>query len=117
MPYTQPVPLLDLKAQYARIREEVRAAFDRVADAQFFIGGPEVEGLEREIAEYSQCNSASVTGTDALLVALMAIGIKPETRSSPRPTLSSLPAAVFIGSARCRCLWISIRPASTSTLS
>jgi dTDP-4-amino-4,6-dideoxygalactose transaminase len=79
MPYTQPIPLLDLKAQYARIREEVRAAFDRVADAQFFIGGPEVEGLEREIAEYSQCQfGVGVTsGTDALLVALMAIGIKP----------------------------------------
>ena len=44
------VPLLDLKAQYAAIRDEIRAAIDRVADAQQFILGPEVEALEREVA-------------------------------------------------------------------
>jgi dTDP-4-amino-4,6-dideoxygalactose transaminase len=79
MPDTQPVPLLDLKAQYAPIREEIRAAMDRVADSQYFIGGPEVEGLEREVAAYSQCQfGIGVTsGTDALIVALMAIGIQP----------------------------------------
>jgi len=79
MPEPRPIPLLDLKAQYAPIREEIRAAIDRVADAQYFIGGPEVEGLEREVAEYSQCSfGIGVTsGTDALLVALMAIDVKP----------------------------------------
>ncbi len=79
MAYTQPIPLLDLKAQYAPIREECRAAFDRVSDAQYFIGGPEVEALEREIADYSQAKfGVGVTsGTDALLVALMAIGVQP----------------------------------------
>ncbi len=79
MSYNQPIPLLDLKAQYAPIREEIRTAFDRVADAQYFIGGPEVEGLEKEIAEYSQCQFAIgvASGTDALLAALMAIEIKP----------------------------------------
>ena len=79
MSYSQPIPLLDLKAQYAPIREECRAAFDRVADAQYFIGGPEVEGLEKEVAEYSQCKfGIGVTsGTDALLVAMMTIGIQP----------------------------------------
>jgi dTDP-4-amino-4,6-dideoxygalactose transaminase len=79
MPSIQSVPLLDLKAQYAPIREEIRAAMDRVADAQYFIGGPEVEGLEREVAAYSQCQfGIGVTsGTDALIVALMAIGIQP----------------------------------------
>jgi dTDP-4-amino-4,6-dideoxygalactose transaminase len=87
MPEPRPIPLLDLKAQYAPIREEIRAAIDRVADAQYFIGGPEVEGLEREVAEYSQCKfGVGVTsGTDALLVALMAIDIKPgdEVITSP----------------------------------
>ena len=79
MTYSQPIPLLDLKAQYASIREECRAAFDRVADAQAFIGGPEVDGLEKEIAAYSQCQfGVGVTsGTDALLVSLMALGVQP----------------------------------------
>jgi len=74
-----PVPLLNLKAQYATIRDEVRAAIDRVLDSQVFILGPEVEALEREIAAYCQCaHGVGVSsGTDALLVSLMAIGIKP----------------------------------------
>jgi len=78
-PKLQPVPLLDLKAQYCPIREEVRAAMDRVADSQQFILGPEVEALEQEIAVYSQCAFAVgvSSGSDALLVALMAIDLKP----------------------------------------
>jgi dTDP-4-amino-4,6-dideoxygalactose transaminase len=76
---TQPVPLLDLKAQYATIRDEIRAAIDRVADSQHFILGPEVEALEREVAAYSQCEFGIgvSSGTDGLLVALMAIDLKP----------------------------------------
>src|SRR5438309_9078731 len=78
-PRLQPVPLLDLKAQYAAIREGVRAAIDRVADSQHFILGPEVEALETEIADYSQCAFAIgvSSGSDALLVALMAIDLRP----------------------------------------
>lgn len=77
--YDQPIPLLDLKAQYAPIREEIRAVMDRVCDAQHFIGGPEVEALEKEVAAYSQAQfGIGVTsGTDALIVALMTIGVKP----------------------------------------
>jgi dTDP-4-amino-4,6-dideoxygalactose transaminase len=73
------VPLLDLKAQYGTIREEVRAAIDRVVESQRFILGPEVEALEHEIAEYCQCRYAIgvSSGTDALLVALMALDIQP----------------------------------------
>lgn len=76
---SQPVPLLDLKAQYAAIREEVRDALDRVAESQYFILGPEVEALEKEIAEYSQCKFGIgvSSGSDALLVCLMAIDLKP----------------------------------------
>ncbi|MDX6696397.1 MAG: hypothetical protein QOF02_4000 [Blastocatellia bacterium] len=76
---TQPVPLLDLKAQYAAIRDEIREAIDRVADSQHFILGPEVEALEAEVAAYSQCEFGIgvSSGTDALLVALMAINLKP----------------------------------------
>ena len=73
------VPLLDLKAQYETIRDEIRAAVDRVLESQHFILGPEVEALEREVAAYSQCRFGIgvSSGTDALLVALMAIGLKP----------------------------------------
>lgn len=75
----QPVPLLDLKAQHATIRDEVRDAIDRVVESQHFILGPEVEALEGEVAEYSACahGIGVSSGTDALLVALMAIDLKP----------------------------------------
>ena len=75
----QPVPLLDLKAQYVTIRDELREAIDRVAESQYFILGPEVEQLEGEVAAYSQCEFAIgvSSGTDALLAALMAIDLKP----------------------------------------
>ena len=78
-PSLQPVPLLDLRAQYRAIREEVRVAIDRVADSQQFILGPEVEALEEEIADYSRCAFAVgvSSGSDALLVALMATDLKP----------------------------------------
>lgn len=74
-----PVPLLDLKAQYAPMREEMRTVVDAVMESQYFILGPEVKELENEIAAYSQCEFAIgvSSGTDALLAAMMAIGIKP----------------------------------------
>ncbi len=76
---TGPVPLLDLKAQYATIRDQVRTAIDRVLESQHFILGPEVEALEREVAAYSQCQFGIgvSSGTDALLAALMAIDLQP----------------------------------------
>src|SRR5918999_5800799 len=71
------VPLLDLEAQYATIRSEVRAAMDRVCDAQLFILGPEVAALEHEVASFCGAKFAVgvSSGTDALLAALMAIGV------------------------------------------
>lgn len=76
---SRPVPLLDLKAQYAAIRDELREALDRVAESQHFILGPEVEGLEKEVSAYSQCEFGIgvSSGSDALLVALMAVDLKP----------------------------------------
>jgi dTDP-4-amino-4,6-dideoxygalactose transaminase len=73
------VPLLDLGAQYAPIRDELLAAITRVCDSQRFILGPEVDALERELADYVGVSHAVTmsSGTDALLVALMAIGIGP----------------------------------------
>ncbi len=73
------VPLLDLKAQYATIRGDVAAALERVIESQHFILGPEVEALEREVSAYSGvAHSVGVSsGTDAILLALMALGIGP----------------------------------------
>ena len=71
------VPLLDLSAQYAPIRNELLAAITRVCDSQRFILGPEVEALEHELAAYIGVGHAVTvsSGTDALLLALMALGI------------------------------------------
>jgi dTDP-4-amino-4,6-dideoxygalactose transaminase len=73
------VPLLDLKAQYGPLREDIRAAIDRVCDSQVFILGPEVSSLEQEIAVSCGAKYAVgvSSGTDALLIALMAAGVGP----------------------------------------
>ncbi len=73
------VRLLDLQRQYLPIKSEIDQAIARVVESQRFIGGPEVEALETEIAQY--CGSLHAigvsSGTDALLVSLMALGISP----------------------------------------
>ena len=73
------VPLLDLKPQYQSIKAEVDAAMARVVTSQHFILGPEVEALEQEIASYCHAKHGigCTSGSDALILALMAIGIKP----------------------------------------
>jgi len=73
------IPALDLRAQYLSIREEVKSAIDKVLDSQHFILGPEVEGLEREIAAYigSGFGVGVASGTDALILALKACDIGP----------------------------------------
>jgi dTDP-4-amino-4,6-dideoxygalactose transaminase len=71
------VPLLDLQAQYRPIRDEILATIARVCDSQRFIGGPEVDALERELASMLEVRDAIgvSSGTDALLAAMMALGI------------------------------------------
>jgi dTDP-4-amino-4,6-dideoxygalactose transaminase len=73
-----PIPLLDLQAQYSPIRDEILAAVTRVCDSQQLILGAEVEALERELAGFIGVPHAVAvsSGTDALLVALMAIGVQ-----------------------------------------
>jgi dTDP-4-amino-4,6-dideoxygalactose transaminase len=73
------VPLLDLTAQYRPIREEILRAVTRVCDSQRFIGGPEIDALEAELAASTGAGHAVAvsSGTDALLAVLMAIGIGP----------------------------------------
>jgi dTDP-4-amino-4,6-dideoxygalactose transaminase len=73
------VPLLDLKAQYTPLRQQILDAITRVCDSQYFVMGPEVEGLERELADMLEVKHTLgvSSGTDALLLALMALGIGP----------------------------------------
>lgn len=73
------VPLLDLRAQYEQIREEVEPAVLKQMSEQAFVLGPTVEGFEKNIAKYCQVNHAvgMSSGTDALLCALMAYGVGP----------------------------------------
>jgi dTDP-4-amino-4,6-dideoxygalactose transaminase len=73
------VPLLDLKAQYADLRTDLDAAVRGVMESCHFIGGPEVKALEDEVARYSQTTHAvaCASGTDALLLAMWALGIGP----------------------------------------
>ena len=72
------VPLLDLRALHQPIRDEVLAQIARVVDAQSFIMGEDVKLLEKSIAEYCQVpfTSGCASGSDALLLALLAAGIK-----------------------------------------
>jgi dTDP-4-amino-4,6-dideoxygalactose transaminase len=71
------VPLLDLKPQYEPLAAQIQAAIGKVCASQHFILGPAVRELEASIAAYSQCRHGvgASSGTDALLLALMALGI------------------------------------------
>ena len=73
------VPMRDLAAEHAALRAELDAALARVLDSGQFIGGPEVEAFERELAAAVGCARAVgvSSGTDALLVSLMALGVRP----------------------------------------
>src|SRR5579872_5386251 len=73
------VPLLDLKPQYQALKGAIDAAIAHVCASQAFILGPAVKEIEQGVAQYSQCRHGIgiSSGTDALLVALMALGIGP----------------------------------------
>ena len=81
------VPLLDLKAQYATLKDEIMPVVERVLDGQMLINGPEVKELESAIAAYCDCKAAvgMSSGTDALVCGLMVLDIKPgdEVITSP----------------------------------
>ena len=81
------VPALDLKAQYRTIREEIERVVREVLESQYFILGPEVSAFEAEIAEYCDVKHAvgCASGSDAVLLPLMALGVGPgdEVITSP----------------------------------
>src|SRR5512142_87871 len=74
---TTPVPMLDLRRQFATIREEIYAAIEEVCESQHLIFGEAVQAFERESAAYLGAQSAvgCASGTDALWLALAACGV------------------------------------------
>lgn len=95
------VPLLDLRAQYERLRREIEPVVAEVFESQRFIGGPHVEALEQAIAGYCEAREAVAvaSGTDALLLLLKAAGVGPgdEVITSPFTFFATAGAVVNVG--------------------
>jgi dTDP-4-amino-4,6-dideoxygalactose transaminase len=95
------VPLLDLKAQYETLAPDIDAAVRSVFDSQHFILGPEVQQLEQEIAAYCSSEFAigCASGSDAILLALMAHGIGPgdEVVTTPFTFFATAGSVVRLG--------------------
>jgi dTDP-4-amino-4,6-dideoxygalactose transaminase len=96
-----PVPMLDLKRQYASIKDEVGEAMERVLTSQHFIGGEELAGFERESAEYLgvRASVGCASGTDALWLALLASRVEENTSvvTTPFSFFASVSAIVRCG--------------------
>jgi dTDP-4-amino-4,6-dideoxygalactose transaminase len=105
------VPLIDLQAQYHSIRDTVRQAVDRVFETQQFVMGPEVAALEKEVAAYCQTTEAigCASGSDALLLALMALNVSPgdEVITTPFSFFATASAIARLGA---RPVFVDINP-------
>ena len=95
------VPLVDLQAQYASLKDEVRAALERVLASQRFVLGDEVRRLENSLAEYCETKHAigCASGSDALLLALMALdtGEGDEVITTPASFFATASAIARLG--------------------
>jgi dTDP-4-amino-4,6-dideoxygalactose transaminase len=95
------VPLLDLKSQYRSIEDRILAVTRQIYESQYFILGPHVEALEKKIADYCRCGYAVgvSSGTDALVLSLMAAGIGPGDRviSTPYTFFATTGAIARVG--------------------
>ena len=105
------ISFLDLKAQFAEIRDEIVEAVNGVLESQHFILGPEVEALEHEIAEYVGAEYAigCGSGSDALLLAQMAIGIEPDDEIITAPFTFAATAG-SIARLKARPVFVDINP-------
>jgi dTDP-4-amino-4,6-dideoxygalactose transaminase len=105
------VPLLDLKQQHAALREELRAALERVLDSQQFVMGEDVRLLEAELARYTGARHAvgCGSGSDALLLALLALDVREgaEVVTTPFTFFATAGAVVRAGA---RPVFVDIEP-------
>lgn len=110
-PSVTSISFLDLKAQFVEIRDEIVEAVNGVLESQHFILGPEVEALEREIAEYVGAEYAigCGSGSDALLLAQMAIGIEPDDEIITAPFTFAATAG-SIARLKARPVFVDINP-------
>lgn len=107
----KPFPFLNLKAQYTEIEAPVRAALDRVLNSQVFILGEEVKAFETEIAALIEtpCAIGCASGSDALLLSLMALEVGPgdEVITTPFTFVATVGAIVRLGA---RPIFVDIDP-------
>src|SRR6516164_7142432 len=98
---TMKVPLLDLAEQHRQLRPELEAAIGRVLDTNGFILGTEVAELEREVASYCGTTHAigCASGSDAILLALMAVDVGPgdEVITTPYSFFATVSAITRLG--------------------
>ena len=109
------VPLLDLKAEYAGLREEILPALDRVCQSSAFVEGPEVQAFEREFADFcgtAYCVALS-SGTAALHLGLLGIGVQAgdEVITTPNTFLATAEAITYCGA---RPVFVDIDPATAN---
>lgn len=95
------VPFLDLKSEYAELRDEILPALDRICRESAFVQGPEVEAFEKEFAEFCgtrHCVALS-NGTAALHLGLLALGVQPgdEVITTPNTFLATAEAITYCG--------------------
>jgi len=95
------VPFLDLKAQYLSMKDEIHAAIQQVLDATAFAGGPFVAQFEKEFASFCGCQEGVGvgSGTEALWLCLLALGIGPgdEVITVPNSFIATAEAISFCG--------------------
>ena len=105
------IPVLDLRAQYAGIREEIRSALDEVLSSQQFILGPQLAALEQEVARYCgrRFGIGVGSGTDALMLALQACGVEPADEVIV-PTFSFIATAGAVTALGARPVFADIQP-------
>jgi dTDP-4-amino-4,6-dideoxygalactose transaminase len=107
------IPIVDLRAQYRQLRDEMRRVIDDVNDSQEFILGPAVRSFEERMAAYLGCGFAVgvASGSDALLLALMALGVGPgdAVMTTPFTFFSTVSSITRLGA---KPLFVDIDPAS-----